>query len=40
MDTQVMELLGPNRLVTELLRAGLEIAVPIRDRGIGPGPAR
>lgn len=29
-----MELLGRNRLMDELLRAGLEIALPIRDRGI------
>src|SRR5262245_36602159 len=33
-DTQVIELLGRNRLVDELLRAGLEVAFPIRDRGI------
>jgi hypothetical protein len=33
-DTQVVELLGRNRLVSELLRAGLEVAVPARDRGI------
>jgi hypothetical protein len=34
MDTQVIELLGRNRLISELLRAGLEIAVPERDRGV------
>ena len=34
MDTQVIELLGRSRLVSELLRAGLEIAVPARDRGV------
>ena len=34
MDTQVIELLGRNRLVSELLRAGLEVAIPARDRGI------
>ena len=34
LDTQVIELLGRNRLVSELLRAGLEVAVPARDRGI------
>lgn len=34
MDTQVTELLGRNRLVDELLRAGLEVALPARDRGI------
>ena len=33
-DAQVIELLGRNLLVTELLRAGLEVALPIRDRGI------
>jgi hypothetical protein len=34
MDSQIVELLGRNRLVEELLRARLEIALPIRDRGI------
>lgn len=34
MDTQVVELLGRNRLVDELLRADLEVAFPLRDRGI------
>jgi hypothetical protein len=33
-DTQVIELIGRNRLVSELLRAGLEVAIPTRDRGI------
>ena len=33
-DKQVVELLGRNRLVDELLRAGLEVAFPLRDRGI------
>jgi hypothetical protein len=33
-DTQVVELIGRNRLVSELLRAKLEVAVPARDRGI------
>jgi hypothetical protein len=33
-DSQVIELLGRNRLVDELLRAGLEVALPLRDRGI------
>lgn len=33
-DSQVVELLGRNRLIDELLRAGLEVAVPERDRGI------
>lgn len=30
----MVEILGRDRLVGELLRAGLEVAVPIRDRGI------
>ena len=34
MDSQVVELLGRNRLVSDLLRAGLEVALPVRDRGI------
>lgn len=34
MDTQVIELLGRSRLISELLRAGLEVAIPERDRGI------
>lgn len=34
MDSQVIEVLGRSRLVNELLRAGLEVARPERDRGI------
>lgn len=34
MDAQATELLGRNRLMSELLRAGLEVALPARDRGI------
>ncbi len=34
MDSQVTELLGRSRLLEELLRAGLEVALPARDRGI------
>jgi hypothetical protein len=34
MDTQVVEIIGRNRLVNELLRAGLEVALPARDRGV------
>lgn len=34
MDTQTIELLGRNRLVNELLVAGLEVAIPLRDRGM------
>lgn len=33
-DSQVVELLGRNRLLNELLRAGLEVAMPARDRGV------
>jgi hypothetical protein len=33
-DTQLVELAGRNWLASELLRAGLEIARPERDRGI------
>jgi hypothetical protein len=33
-DSQVVELLGRNRLTDELLRAGLEVARPVRDRGV------
>jgi hypothetical protein len=46
-DSQVTEILGRNRLIDELLHAGLEVALPLRDRGIdliayletGPGIA-
>lgn len=34
LDSQVIEVLGRNRLVDEILRAGLEVALPVRDRGI------
>src|SRR5688500_865685 len=34
MDTQTIELVGRNQLTAELLRAGLEVALPLRDRGI------
>ena len=34
LDTQQIELLGRNRLVNEIIRANLEVTVPIRDRGI------
>lgn len=33
-DTQVVELIGRSRLIIELLAAGLEVAVPMRDRGV------
>lgn len=33
-DKQVIELIGRNHLGSELLRDGLEVAVPARDRGI------
>ena len=34
MDTQIIEILGRNRLVNELLVDELEVAIPLRDRGI------
>lgn len=34
MDSQLVELVGRQRLITELLRADLEVAIPMRDRGI------
>jgi hypothetical protein len=34
MDSQIVEILGRSRLTEELLRAGLEVASPVRDRGI------
>jgi len=34
LDSQVIELLGRNRLTDEILRSGLEVAHPIRDRGV------
>jgi hypothetical protein len=34
MDTQTTELLGRHRLAGDLLRAGLEVALPSRDRGV------
>jgi hypothetical protein len=34
LDSQVTERLGENILVAELMQAGLEVAEPIRDRGI------
>jgi hypothetical protein len=34
MDTQVIEFLGRNYLVNQLLEAGLEVARPERDKGI------
>ena len=33
-ESQRVEVLGRNLLVTELLRDGLEVAMPLRDRGI------
>jgi hypothetical protein len=34
MDTQLVEIIGRQRLIFDLLTAGLEVALPIRDRGI------
>ena len=33
-DDQVVEILGRNFLISELLLAGFEVAIPARDRGI------
>ena len=34
MNSQIVELIGRNWLVNELLQADLEVAIPLRDRGI------
>lgn len=34
LDSQIVELLGRQRLIAELLTDGLEVAVPARDRGV------
>ena len=34
MNTQIVELIGRNYLVGELLKAGFEVASPLRDRGV------
>lgn len=34
MDPQVIELIGQNYLIGELLKAGFEVAQPMRDRGV------
>jgi hypothetical protein len=34
MDTQQVEILGRNRLINELIAADLEVALPLRDRGV------
>jgi len=34
LDTQVVELLGRQRLIAELVRDDLEVALPVRDRGV------
>ncbi len=34
LDTQSIEILGRNRLINELIEAGIEVAQPLRDRGI------
>jgi len=33
-DPQIIELLGRNKLISEILRSGLEVSIPVRDRGI------
>lgn len=34
LDSQIIEIIGRNQLVNELLAAGFEVAQPIRDRGV------
>jgi len=34
MDTQIVEILGRNVLIAQLVAAGIEVALPIRDRGV------
>lgn len=34
LEPQIVELLGRHLLIGELLKAGLEVAIPIRDRGV------
>lgn len=34
LDTQVIEIIGRNWLINDLVKAGLEVATPIRDHGI------
>jgi hypothetical protein len=33
-DTQIIEIRGRHRLIDEILQPGLEVALPIRDRGV------
>jgi hypothetical protein len=33
-DTQIVEILGKNFLINQLLLAGVEVAIPVRDAGI------
>jgi hypothetical protein len=34
-NTQLTEIFGQNRLINDLLRSGVEVATPVRDRGRG-----
>jgi hypothetical protein len=34
MDPQAVEILGRNLLIADLVTAGIEVSVPLRDRGI------
>jgi hypothetical protein len=34
MDDQLLEIFGRHRLIESLLKAGLEVAIPARDRGV------
>lgn len=33
-DTQLTEIFGRNRLINDLLLSGVEVATPVRDRGV------
>ena len=33
-DTQIIEIIGRNYLVNQLLTAGIEVAIPVRDHGV------
>lgn len=34
MDAQSVEIIGRNQLIAQLLRAGVDVALPLRDRGL------
>lgn len=35
MDTQLTEIFGRNRLMNDVLQSDVEVATPVRDRGVG-----